>query len=57
MEERKRKYSPCIIVHGGAWSIPDVFLDAYYAGIQKAVKAGFEALKNVSIEFYCSTYF
>ena len=42
------KRSPCIIVHGGAWSIPDIFLEPVYAGIQEAVKAGYEVLKNVS---------
>jgi hypothetical protein len=49
MDEKKRKHSPCIIIHAGAWSIPNHFIEENYAGIQAAVKAGFEVLKNVSI--------
>ncbi|XP_028402623.1 isoaspartyl peptidase/L-asparaginase-like [Dendronephthya gigantea] len=44
MEKIKR--TPCIIVHGGAWSMPDNLLDPIYAGIQEAVKTGYEVLKN-----------
>ena len=52
MDAKKTKCSPCIIVHGGAWSVPAVFLEAYYAGIQAAAKAGNEVLKNVSMVHY-----
>ena len=48
MDEKKIKHCPCIIVHGGAWSIPGVLVEPYRAGIQVAAKAGYEVLKNVS---------
>ena len=48
MDAKKTKCSPCIIVHGGAWSIPNPFLEAYYEGVQDAAKTGYEVLNNVS---------
>lgn len=51
MDQKKSQHFPCIIVHGGAWSIPNPFLEKYYAGIQQAAKAGYGILKNVSIQF------
>ena len=52
MEGKKSKFSPCIIVHAGAWSLPNPFCEAYYAGIQEAAKAGYQVLKNVRIDEY-----
>ena len=37
---------PMIIVHGGAWNIPDDLVDAYLKGVENAVKAGWEILKS-----------
>jgi len=37
---------PMIIVHGGAWNIPDDLVDAYLEGVENAVKAGWEILKS-----------
>ena len=45
---KKTKCSPCIIVHGCAWSIPNPFFEAYFAGVQEAGKP--------SIDFALSTF-
>ena len=37
---------PMIIVHGGAWNIPDDLVDAYLRGVENAVKAGWKILEN-----------
>ena len=37
---------PVIIVHGGAWDIPDEFVDAHIKGCERAVLAGWDILKN-----------
>lgn len=46
--EKKKKVAPCIIVHGGAWEIPHHFTVPYIEGVQQAVRAGYDVLKNVS---------
>ncbi|XP_046858312.1 isoaspartyl peptidase/L-asparaginase-like [Xenia sp. Carnegie-2017] len=46
MEEVRKKFTPCIIVHGGAWAIPDHYREVCCSGIQEAVKAGYTCLKN-----------
>ena len=53
MEEVRKKFTPCIIVHGGAWAIPDHYREVCCSGIQEAVKAGYTCLKNVSSKFFC----
>ena len=35
---------PMLLVHGGAWNIPDVECDAHLAGLGKAVETGKNAL-------------
>ncbi|XP_033126836.1 isoaspartyl peptidase/L-asparaginase-like [Anneissia japonica] len=35
---------PAILVHGGAWAVPDSLRDAVNCGIQRAVRKGYEVL-------------
>jgi len=35
-----------IVVHGGAWAIPDELAEASMAGVKNAVRAGDTVLKN-----------
>jgi len=37
---------PRLIVHGGAWDIPDAFVDAHVAGVRKAVEEIYPLLEN-----------
>ncbi|XP_072534518.1 isoaspartyl peptidase/L-asparaginase [Salminus brasiliensis] len=37
---------PVIVVHGGAWAIPDAFAEASVAGVKAAAQAGSEVLKR-----------
>ncbi len=36
---------PVIIVHGGAWGIPDRLVEANLSGVEKSVKAGWKVLE------------
>jgi len=38
--------NPVILVHGGAWAIPDAMLEAHLQGVTAAAAAGFEALQR-----------
>jgi len=38
--------SPVILVHGGAWAIPDQACPAYQAGVEQAAAAGWRALER-----------
>lgn len=51
MEDRKAKtnFQPCIIVHGGAWAIPDVFKKPSVNGVKTAAKKGYESLIKVNV--------
>ena len=42
----KRQNPVSLIVHGGAWNIPDDQADAHRAGVLSALKAGWEILKD-----------
>lgn len=48
MEERKAteptSVRPCIIVHGGAWAIPDAWKESSVRGVKKAAQKGYECL-------------
>ena len=35
-----------IVVHGGAWAIPDAIYDRTHQGVVRAAKIGFEVLKK-----------
>jgi len=35
---------PVLVVHGGAWAIPDDMVDAHLNGVRKAIAAGWQAL-------------
>ena len=43
---------PCIIVHGGAWAIPDILKEASVNGVKKAAKKGYDCLKEVKNNVY-----
>jgi L-asparaginase / beta-aspartyl-peptidase len=38
--------NPVLLLHGGAWDIPDDQLEAHRRGVMRAVKAGFSLLKE-----------
>ena len=38
--------SPVLVVHGGAWAIPDDMVDAHLHGVRNAVAAGWEAMQK-----------
>lgn len=40
------KHSPVIVVHGGAWAIPDDMVDAHRQGVQNALIAGHAVLES-----------
>ena len=43
---------PRIIVHGGAWAIPDVLKEASLNGVMEAAKIGYNALLKVQITYF-----
>eukprot|EP00941_MAST-03F_sp_MAST-3F-sp1_P001490 g1490.t1 len=43
-QERPRKKMVSIVVHGGAWAIPDELCDASVAGVKRAASAGYKVL-------------
>lgn len=51
MEERKAPQpttmQPCIIVHGGAWAIPDDWKESSVSGVKNAAQKGYESLIKV----------
>jgi beta-aspartyl-peptidase (threonine type) len=38
--------NPVLVVHGGAWAIPDDMVEAHLRGVRKALAAGWQALSN-----------
>ncbi len=38
--------NPVLLLHGGAWSIPDDAVEAHLSGVRKAMAAGWRLLKN-----------
>ena len=43
--EMSEKLSPVIVVHGGAWAIPDHIADASREGVKVAVMQGYKVCK------------
>ncbi|MBM4165463.1 MAG: peptidase T [Ignavibacteria bacterium] len=43
--KRKSNY-PALVLHGGAWDIPDDLVEAHFVGIRKALHIGWKILKN-----------
>lgn len=41
-----KQNSPILVVHGGAWAIPDDMVDAHIAGVRQAVAAGWQVLER-----------
>ena len=38
---------PCIIVHGGASNIADIFVERYKSGTKNAARSGYDVLTKV----------
>lgn len=59
MEGRKAQTTiqPCIIVHGGAWAIPDVLKQPSVNGVKKAAEKGYESLIKVTLFFLSRNIF
>jgi beta-aspartyl-peptidase (threonine type) len=43
---KKKNIAPALIIHGGAWDIPDDLVEAHKQGISKALKIGWKILKE-----------
>lgn len=41
-----KAFSPVLLVHGGAWNIPDAMVESHISGVQKALDAGWRALEK-----------
>ena len=41
-------FQRCIIVHGGAWAIPDILKEPSVNGVKKAAKKGYDCLMKVT---------
>jgi beta-aspartyl-peptidase (threonine type) len=37
---------PVLVIHGGAWAIPDDLIEAHLRGIERAIEAGWSVLRN-----------
>ena len=46
MSERGDKFQPVLVVHGGAWAMPDDAVAPHESGISKALAAGWSALER-----------
>lgn len=44
MESRTNLHPPCIIVHGGAWAIPESLKEPSINGVKRAAKTGYDRL-------------
>jgi len=47
--EVQTNFRPRIIVHGGAWAIPDVLKEPSVKGVKKAAEIGYESLIAVKV--------
>jgi len=43
---RSATHKPTLVVHGGAWAIPDDAAAAHESGVRKALEAGFAVLSR-----------
>jgi len=43
---KSAKRTPVLVVHGGAWAIPDELVEAHLAGVRAALAAGWRALER-----------
>lgn len=50
MEQTSGYHSPCIVVHGGAWAIPDCWKSQSVEGVKQAAKAGHGVLVKVFLK-------
>jgi beta-aspartyl-peptidase (threonine type) len=44
--EQQLPSNPVLLVHGGAWSIPDELVQPHLSGVQRALSAGWEVLQR-----------
>jgi beta-aspartyl-peptidase (threonine type) len=44
--DNQTRVSPAIIVHGGAWSLPDRLVEASVRGVEEAARRGWKALTS-----------
>lgn len=47
-DKSSKIYEPCVIVHGGAWSIPKHLQAICVEGVQAAARAGYGKLLKVN---------
>ena len=40
---------PVLVVHGGAWAMPDDMVEAHLKGVRNAVAAGWRALERKAV--------
>ena len=45
-ETLRQTHSPVLVVHGGAWAIPDEMVDAHVAGVRRALASGWQVLQR-----------
>jgi beta-aspartyl-peptidase (threonine type) len=43
---KRKAHYPALVLHGGAWDIPDDLVEAHFVGIKKALQIGWKILKN-----------
>lgn len=48
LESDCKVIEPCVIVHGGAWSVPEELREISLEGVQQAAVAGYEAMLKVN---------
>src|SRR5471030_842847 len=46
MSERREIFKPVLVIHGGAWAMPDDAVEAHERGISAALAAGWSALER-----------
>jgi len=47
------RYNPSLVVHGGAWEIPDAEVKAHLQGVQKALERGWSLLESGASALDC----
>ena len=60
MDERNRPFKPCIIVHGGAGSVPLQRRKPAVCAVKEAVKTGYQVLlqvRKVLLQVRCLSLF
>lgn len=50
---KSEKSSPILLLHGGAWAIPDDMVEAHLAGVRRALAAGWRVLERGGSSLDC----